>query len=373
MSSVDGQDHRLEAGKRRTLRAVRNLAWLLPLLAIGAAGARADEAQLVCAGVLLRASDGALVVGADTIYGSSVVAVVKDGQGGWYVGGDFWRVGDQTRWNLAHIDRNGHVYAGWHPRVDGRVETLAHSGRTLYLAGSFRHVAGISRAGIAAVDTVTGRLSPWRPAVGNVDQIVATTTAVYLASGQKVTPVDPTTGVAAGPTLGGGAPFVVTPIRTYLFTGGPYYGGLQAVETSSGAPDEWNPGAHGSFSSLTTAYGRVLATGRFQTGGRRQIGLAAWTWGSGRLVWIAHADGYVNFAAIDGTRVYLGGLFQILNTQKRPRLGAVDLRTGRALAWDPQWNTDLRWTPIAVAAAGGRVFVGAALTAGNPPPCARRP
>jgi hypothetical protein len=210
--------------------------------------------------------------------------------------------------------------------------------------------------------------------VVGVDQIVATPSVVYLASGQTITPVDPTTGVPTGPALAGGAPFAVTPIRTYLFTGGPYYGGLQAVESSSGEPAEWNPGARGSFSSVTTAYGRVLATGRFQTGGRRQIGLAAWTSASGKLLWIAHADGYVNSAARDGLRVYLGGLFQILDGQKRPRLGAVDLRTGRALAWNPQWNSDLRWTPIAEAAAGGRVFVGAAVTAGNPPgACARRP
>ena len=72
--------------------------------------------------------------------------------------------------------------------------------------------------------------------------------------------------------------------------------------------------------------------------------------------------------------MYLGGLFQILGGQKRPRLGAVDLRTGRALAWNPQWNSDLRWTAMTVAAAGGRVFVGAAVTAGgNAPACARRP
>jgi hypothetical protein len=354
---------------------VRKLACLLLLVlaALAATVARASGAQLVCAGVLLRASDGAPVPGADTIYGDSVVSVTADGKGGWYIGGDFWRVGSQTRSNLAHIDRNGRVDTGWHPAVDGRVESLARSGRMLYLAGSFSHVAGVARAGAAAVDTVTGRLTTWRPAVGGIDQIVATPTAVYVASGKTITPVDPATGDANGPVLGGGAPFVVTPVRTYLFTGATYYGDLRAVDTSSGKPDVWNPGARGSFSSLTSAYGRVLATGRFQTGGRRRLGLAAWTAGSGRLLWIANSDGYVNSAAVDGTRVYLGGLFQFLGRLKRPRLGAVDLRTGRALAWNPKWNADLRWTAMTVAAAGGRVFVGAAVTAGgNAPPCSRR-
>jgi hypothetical protein len=353
---------------------VRKLGWFLPLLALAATVARAAPAQPICAGVLLRASDGAPVAGADSIYGQDVFAVTGDGQGGWFIGGDFWRVGNQTRQNLAHIDRNGHVYTAWHPSVDGDVDTLARQGRTLYLAGSFRHVAGVSRAGVAAIDTVTGRTTAWLPAVTNVDQIVATASAVYLASGQTITPVDPNGGATTGTPFVGGAPFAVTPIRTYLFAGGRYYGALQAVKTSSREPDEWNPGARGYFSSLTTRYGRVLATGRFQTGGRRRIGLAAWTAGTGRLLWIAHADGYVNSAAVDGTRVYLGGLFQILGGQKRPRLGAVDLRTGRALGWDPQWNADLRWTAMVVAPAGDRVFVGAAVTVeGNPPACARKP
>jgi len=62
-----------------------------------------------------------------------------------------------------------------------------------------------------------------------------------------------------------------------------------------------------------------------------------------------------------------------LGNQKRARLGAVDLRTGRALAWNPKWNTGLQWTAMTIAAAGGRVFVGAAVTAGgNTPPCAIR-
>ncbi len=353
---------------------MRKLGWFLPLLAIAATVARAAPAQPVCAGVLLRASDGAPVAGADTIYGHSVVAVTADGQGGWFIGGDFWRVGSETRSNLAHVDRNGRVYAGWHPSVDGHVETLARSGDTLYLAGSFHHVAGVPRAGVAAIGVDSGRLTAWRPSVGSVDQIVATPSAVYLASGQTITPVDPRTGVANGAVLGGGGPFAVTSVRTYLFTGGPYYGGLSAVETSSGEPDEWTSGARGSFSSVTAAGGRVFATGRFQTAARRHIGLAAWTSDTGKLLWIANSDGYVNSAATDGKRVYLGGLFQFLGNQKRPRLGAVDIRTGRALAWNPQWNTNLQWTPLAVAATGDRVFVGAAVTvAGNPPACARKP
>jgi hypothetical protein len=347
---------------------------LVPLAAVAVTAAHAASSRLPCAGVLLSATTGAVVPGADTIYGQDVFAVVADGHGGWFVGGDFWRVGTRPRANLAHLDRNGRLVPSWQPSLDGTIATLARSGRTLYLAGSFRHVDGLARPGVAAVDTVTGRPTAWRPAIAKIDQIAATPAAVYVASGQTITPVDPRTGAASGTLLSGGSPFAVTPIRTYLFTGGPYYGGLRAVETASGEPDEWTSGARGYFSSVTAAGGRVFATGRFQIAARRHIGLAAWTADTAKLLWIANSDGYVNSAAVDGNRVYLGGLFQSLDRQKRPRLGAVDIHTGRALAWNPAWNLDLRWTPVTVAAAGARVFVGAAVTvAGKPPACARRP
>ena len=95
-------------------------------------------------GVLLRASNGARVAGADTIYGQSVVAVTGDGQGGWFIGGEFWRIGTRPRTNLAHLDRNGRLVQSWRPVVDGTIASLARTGRTLYLAGSFRHVDGVA-------------------------------------------------------------------------------------------------------------------------------------------------------------------------------------------------------------------------------------
>jgi len=348
----------------------------LSFAAIAATTARAapTPAPTPCAGVLLSGVSGAPVPGADTIYGESVLAVVADGHGGWFVGGEFWSVGTAPRSNLAHVDRNGRVYANWHPNADGIVEALALSGSRLYVAGLFRHVAGLARPGVAAVDTVTGRPSRWLPSARDVSEIAATRAAVYLGSQRGIVAVDPVTGASEDPPFAGVAPFAVTPLRTYLVTGGPFYGGLHAVQTSSGEPDEWDPAARGYFSSLTAAAGRVLATGRFQIGVRRRIGLAAWTSDSARLLWIANSDGFVNSASVAGNRVYLGGLFRFLGGQKRPRLGAVDLRTGRALAWTPKWNADLRWTPVAVAAGGGRVFVGAAVTSGgNAPPCSRRP
>ena len=49
------------------------------------------------------------------------------------------------------------------------------------------------------------------------------------------------------------------------------------------------------------------------------------------------------------------------------------MRTGKVTAWTPSFDAT-RWTPVAVAAVGGRVFVGSAVTAPGRdlPACARR-
>jgi hypothetical protein len=114
---------------------------------------------------------------------------------------------------------------------------------------------------------------------------------------------------------------------------------------------------------------RVLAAGRFKASGHRRIGLAAWTADSGQLLGIAHPGGFVN--TVSGARVYLGGFFELLDGRKRPRLGAVDLASGRATDWNPSWNSDRRCTPLALAAAGSRVFVGATVSRSQTSPRAR--
>jgi hypothetical protein len=55
-------------------------------------------------------------------------------------------------------------------------------------------------------------------------------------------------------------------------------------------------------------------------------------------------------------------------------VGAVGVASGGATDWNPRWNSDRRWTPLAIAASGARVHVAAAVTVlGNPPACVQRP
>src|SRR5262245_41400728 len=77
-----------------------------------------------------------------------VGAAVPDGSGGWFVGGQFQRVGGEPHANLAHVLANGAV-APWRVDVTGPVQALARFGPYLIVGGSFSAVSGLPRTSLA--------------------------------------------------------------------------------------------------------------------------------------------------------------------------------------------------------------------------------
>ena len=67
-----------------------------------------------------------------------VRAAVADGQGGWFIGGDFKYVGGQFRRYAAQVTAAGAVTA-WNPKPDQPVEALAFDGATVFLGGALQH------------------------------------------------------------------------------------------------------------------------------------------------------------------------------------------------------------------------------------------
>ena len=92
----------------------------------------------------------------------SVSVVLPDGVGGWYVGGNFTRIGGQTRLNLARLAADFSVTT-WNPGPTNSVYALCLSGNRLYVGGGFTSIAGQSRSRIAAFDVTTGALQTWNP------------------------------------------------------------------------------------------------------------------------------------------------------------------------------------------------------------------
>ncbi|MEO0898288.1 MAG: T9SS type A sorting domain-containing protein [Bacteroidota bacterium] len=93
----------------------------------------------------------------------TVNAIVPDGNGGWYVGGNFFDVGDVPQRRLAHILPNYGVDPNFTPNPGGTVNTIKLVNDTLFFGGTFTTVDGISRLRLAAYDIAGNSLLPWNP------------------------------------------------------------------------------------------------------------------------------------------------------------------------------------------------------------------
>lgn len=84
-----------------------------------------------------------------------VNAIVSLPDGGQIIGGSFWKVGNQIRWNLLRLDRNGRLSANWSTgAANGTVNALALEGGAngrLFIGGHFTSVLGTARSFVAAM------------------------------------------------------------------------------------------------------------------------------------------------------------------------------------------------------------------------------
>src|SRR5690349_4771198 len=87
-----------------------------------------------------------------------------------YIGGDFTSVraagqssGGVTRNHLAAIDLSTGAVTSWNPGTDGSVQSIAASGGTVYVGGTFATAGGAARTNIAAISASTGAATLWNP------------------------------------------------------------------------------------------------------------------------------------------------------------------------------------------------------------------
>jgi trimeric autotransporter adhesin len=78
------------------------------------------------------------------VSGGNVLAVVSDGNGGWFLGGSFRRVGGAARNGLAHIASNG-TLSSWDPGLldganPGFAREIELGAGVLYVCGDFTNI-----------------------------------------------------------------------------------------------------------------------------------------------------------------------------------------------------------------------------------------
>ncbi len=268
-------------------------------------------------GVSLDAATGALPAAFASKVNGPVYAAVSDGNGGWYIGGDFTRVAGKSLHNAAYIRPDG-TAGGWNPSPDLAVYAIAVDRDRIYIGGEFSSVrkssadgGGDARvAGVAATKLTDGGLDTSRvlpsvkPGVDALQTRLAVKALALSSDGTRL---------YVGGTFG-----AVCAVWTPLggCSGELARSGLAAVNLGALAWDAaWAPQPDGPVAALQIAIGRLFVGGAFTTiGGTARPGFAAVVSdGAGGIEpnWRVQADGPVNsmLVADNGSSLFVGGSF----------------------------------------------------------------
>lgn len=257
-----------------------------------------------------------------------------------YVGGTFTKLDGAPHRRLAAVSIATRKPLAWDAEVTARkpkddamvnLVEVSPDGATVYFAGDFARVRGNRRAGLAAVNTATGRVTPWHPTVdGDVNDLVAFRSEVLICG--DLAHIDG----RARPELG-------------------------AVTAGNGALTDWDPQPNGAINTVVPSLSgdTVYVGGTFTSaGGKSRRGVAELDLRSGAATsWDANVGGEVNAILVSGRTLYLGGRFSYVGSQTRSNLAAVDARSGLATAWDPRAD---RAVYVLVAGVNGRILAGGA-------------
>ena len=238
---------------------------------------------------------------------------VQDGSGGWFTGGNSPLVGTTLCSNLVHFRSDFSIDTNWHPvAVGGSVSAMYLSGGILYIGGLFTNVNGLARNRLAALDATTGALIAWNPnANDQVSALFVQGTNCYC---------------------GGYFTVIGSTARSHI----------ACISTISGTPTVWDPSANDLVDAFISVSNRLFVGGNFTTiASQSRTKLASFDLGTGVIdSWSPAMAGStvgsptVYGLANYGSNILVAGIFTSLGTSNRVNVGAVDMTTGFATAWD---------------------------------------
>lgn len=305
--------------------------------------------------------------GLDSNYtGLSVRISVGDGSGGFFVGGVFTHVNGIARRGLVYLNADLSVNTNFNPVINGYyISEMFYQSNVLYLVGDFKKINGQYRFGVAGLNKADGTLTNFNLCNNSYlnsyeyEDLTGDGTNVFLSGVYGVNGT--CTGGGAMVDNTNGSPVTGTPVfNGTVFTaasdgsGGWYVSGeftevsgilrnRFAHIQSDGSVGSWNPGLTFEGSnprSMIYDSGTIyIGGGDFVFGGTTRIGIAALdTSGnliSGFQINSVTADYYGNVSNAEvikiillGSKIYLIGQFDKINSVSRMRIAAVDKLTG---------------------------------------------
>jgi Ca2+-binding RTX toxin-like protein len=236
------------------------------------------------------------------------------------------------------------------PGANGRISDILVSGDTIYLAGSFTQITDkdgttFTRNNLAAIDANTGAVRPWNPNAQNTSGNSSVRTMALSSDGSRM-------------FVGG----------TFTSVGGQTRNRLAAIDPVTGSVDKnWKgTGVNDVVRALVVSGDRLYLGGNFtKVRGEPRKHLAAVNASTAALdpVWTPSATKpdaststvWALDVSADGTRIYVGGLFNTISGVVTGKLAALDAVTGTV---DPVFKPATPNHVIAMDVSGGSVYVG---------------
>lgn len=330
-----------------------------------------------------------------------VWASISDGKGGWYIAGEFTKVGNIDRNYLAQLDSNGKV-TNWNPNPDLPALSLLLDGNLLYVGGVFTNIDGQNRNRLVAFNIANGSITSWNPNINSDGVTCMASNANTLFVGGKFTligssfrnnlgAIDKLTGIATALDIS-----TNNTINDMVLDGNSLYIGgdftalnsitrkyLAAIDINSNIMTSWNPSPNGSIKSIAVKDSMIYVGGSFasisslsrnkfaginkSTGlannlnitdftyfddiyiNNNELFLAVSTVGGGIIYKINLASGVIdndkiaylgaiNVLVANNNQLYVGGSSLTIGGKVRNRLAAIDVLSQEISNWTPNVN-----------------------------------
>ncbi len=264
----------------------------------------------------------------------SVNSIISDGAGGWYVGGFFTTVNDQTKNYLVRINSDGSINSTWNPVVNNYVNCMVFDGTNVFIGGAFTTVSGFSRNMIAKINGTTGAvITDWSHSVTGTTIKTMWKDGSVLYFGGAFTQVD-----------------------------GSARGNIAKVYTDNNTLDGWNLSFNDQVNSIAGSGTDIYVGGYFSTvNGTTRNGLAKLSTNNSNVepTWDPNANSYVSTVAINGADIFVGGAFNTLGGSSIQYLAKLNNSTGE---FDAGWNPSPDNYVKAITITGSNMFIGGDFT-----------
>ena len=258
---------------------------------------------------------------------------IPDGSGGWFISGNFTKVGSYSRNRLAHIDQNGQV-GSLNLSINGDISCMILKDSLLYLSGNFTNIDGQSRHKLAAINILDETLSSWNPLLGPHPDLTINTMEI---EGDHL-------------YIGG----------DFFYVNGQLRYSLAQFELSTSFLTDWDPNVMGTVFTIKVHNNTAYIGGNFYMveNTSRHYAAALNTTTAQLTSWNPNADNWVRKLQFNGSSFIAMGSFTSIGGQARHYLAQLDTLTGSANSWNPDPN----WEVWDIAIAGNTVYAAGVFT-----------